>query len=71
MTSIGIQLETFNATKIENFINAPDPLPFPNAKSNTFKVDSIVLTLTLLKYQSHYWAHSKSCFKKFACTPLE
>jgi hypothetical protein len=54
MTSIGIQLETFNATKVENFINAPDPLPFPNAKSNTFKVDSIVLTLTLLKYQSHY-----------------
>jgi hypothetical protein len=40
-------------------------LPFLDPKSNNFKVDSIVLTLTLLlRYQSHYWAHSKSCFKK-------
>jgi hypothetical protein len=65
-TSIGIQPKTFNLAKIEIFINALDPLPFPDAKSSTFKVDSIVLTLTLFRYQSHYWAHSKSCFKKFA-----
>ncbi len=69
MTSIGIQLKTFNHIKIENLINALDPLPFPNEKSNTFKVDSIVLTLTLLRYQSHFRVHSKSCFKTFTCTP--
>jgi hypothetical protein len=69
VTSIGIQPKTLNLAKIENFINAIDLLPFPNPKSNTFKVDSIVLTLTLFRYQSHYWAHSKSCFKKFARTP--
>jgi len=69
-TSIGIQLKTLNPTKIENFINALDPLPFSDAKSNTFKIDSIVLTLTLFRYQSHYWAHSKSCFKKSARMPF-
>jgi hypothetical protein len=42
--SIGIQPKTLNPTKIENFINALDLLPFPDAKSNTFKVDSNVLT---------------------------
>jgi hypothetical protein len=70
MTSIGIQPEIFNPTEIENLINALDPLPFPDAKSNIFIVDSIVLTLTLLRYQSHSWAHSKSCFKKFAHMPF-
>jgi hypothetical protein len=65
-TSIGIQPKTFNPTEIENFINALDPLPFPDAKSNTFKMDLIVLTLTLFRYQNHYWAHSKYCFKKYA-----
>jgi hypothetical protein len=64
---IGIQLETLNPTKIVNLINALDPLPFP--KSNTFKVDLIILTLTLLRYQSHSCAHSKCCFKKSTCTP--
>ncbi len=68
VTLIGIQLETFNPTKIENFINTPDLLPFP--KSNTFKVDLIVLTLTLLRYQSHSCVHSKSCFKTSTCTPF-
>lgn len=39
-TSIGIQPKTFNPIGIENFINnALDLLPFPNAKSNTFKVN--------------------------------
>ncbi len=69
VTSISIQPKTLNPAKIENFINPIDSLPFPNPKSNTFKVDSIVLTLTLFRDQSHYWAHSKSCFKIFACTP--
>jgi hypothetical protein len=32
-------------------------------------MDLIVLTLTLLRYQNHYWAHSKSCFKKSTQTP--
>jgi hypothetical protein len=50
MTSIGIQPKIINSTKIKNLINAPDPFPLPNAKSNIFIVDSIVLTLTLLKY---------------------
>jgi hypothetical protein len=66
-TFIGIQLETLNPTKIVKLINALDPLPFQ--KSNTFKVDLIILTLTLLKYQSHYCVHSKCCFKKSTCTP--
>jgi hypothetical protein len=68
VTLIGIQLETLNPTKIENRINTPNSLPFP--KSNTIKVDLIVLTLTLLKYQSHFCAHSKSCFKTSTCTPF-
>ncbi len=49
---------------------AYDSLPFLDAKSNTFKVDSILLTLTLLMDQNHSWTHSKSCFKKFAHTPF-
>jgi hypothetical protein len=49
-TSIGIQPKTFNPIEIENFINALNLLPFPNAKSNSFKVNSIVLTLTLLRH---------------------
>ncbi len=53
-TSIGIQLNTLNPVEIENFINALDLLPFPNAKSNTFKVNSIILPLTLLRYHNHY-----------------
>jgi len=48
----------------------PNSLPFLDVKSNTFKVDSIVLTLTLLRYQSHSWTHSKSCFNKFAHMPF-
>jgi hypothetical protein len=64
MISIDIQIETFNPTRIEILINAPNLLPFLDAKFNIFIVDSIVLTLTLLRYQSHYWAHSRSCFKK-------
>ncbi len=67
VTLIGIQLETLNPPKIENLINTLDLLPFP--KSNTFKVDLIVLTSTLLRYQSHSCAHSKSCFKMSTCTP--
>jgi hypothetical protein len=39
-TSIGNQLETLNLIEIKNLINASDMLPFLNAKSNTFKVDS-------------------------------
>jgi hypothetical protein len=58
MTSISIQLENLNPTKIENLINAPYSLFFPNAKPNTLIVDSIVLMLKLLRYQSHSWAHS-------------
>jgi hypothetical protein len=54
MASIDIQLEIFNPTKIENLINALDPLLFPYAKFNTLIVDSIVLTLTLLRDQSHH-----------------
>jgi hypothetical protein len=54
MTSINIQLEILNPTKIENLINALDLLLFPYAKFNTLIMDSIVLTLTLLKYQSHH-----------------
>ncbi len=69
MTSIGVQPEIFNPTKIENLINALDPLPFLDAKSNICIVDSIVLTLTLLRHQSHSWVHSKSCFKNFAHMP--
>ncbi len=38
------------------------------AKSNTSKVDSMILTLTLLRYQNHFKVHSKSCFKKSAST---
>ncbi len=71
MTSIGIQLEILNPTEIENLINALDPLPFLDAQSNIFIVDSIVLTLTLLRYQSHSWAHLKSCFKKSAHTTFK
>jgi hypothetical protein len=66
VTFIVEQPETFNPIKIENLINASYPLPFLDAKFNTLKVDSIVLTLTLLRHQSHSWVHSKSCFKKFA-----
>jgi hypothetical protein len=64
MTSINIQREILNPIKIENFINAPNLLFFPDSKSNTLIMDSIILTLTLLRYQSHSWAHSKFCFKK-------
>jgi hypothetical protein len=65
MTSIDIQPQNPNPNEIENLINALNPLPFPDVKSNIFIMDSIVLTLTLLRYQSHFWAHSKFCFKKF------
>ncbi len=49
-TSICIQPKTLNPIEIENFINALNLLPFLDAKSHTFKMNSIVLTLTLLRY---------------------
>jgi hypothetical protein len=64
MTSIGIQLETFNPTKIEKFINALDPLPFPNVKSNTFKVDSIVLTFNIIKVPKPFLGSFKILFQE-------
>jgi hypothetical protein len=50
MTSIDIQFKIINSIEIENLINALDLFPFPNEKSNIFIVDSIVLSLTLLRY---------------------
>jgi hypothetical protein len=76
MTSIDIQPQNPNPNEIENLINALNPLPFPDAKSNIFIVDSIVLTLTLLRYQSHSWAHHKILFQEvridtfYNCVPL-
>jgi hypothetical protein len=60
-----IRPELLQPNEIETFINAPRPLPFLDATAHTFIANSVILTLTLLRFQSHSWAHIKSCFKKF------
>jgi hypothetical protein len=69
--SEGIRLEHVQLIKIENLINTPNPLPFPDATSHTITTSSVILTLTLLRLQCHSWVHAKSCFKKSAYIPSE